>query len=84
MELRPLVELKGTEFHHAVVLGAVSKVDAFVDSQAGYLAEVSIAVCTDGADAIRAESHSLRLTLVNLLESFLAFHCIIGFVSFLL
>ena len=74
MELGPLVELEGTEFHHAVVLGAVGKVDAFVDGQARNLAQVRVAVCTDGADTIGAESHSLRLTLVNLLESFLAFH----------
>lgn len=48
--------------------------DALVDGEAGNLAEVGIAVSTKRADTVGTEGKSLRLALIYLLESFLAFH----------
>ena len=78
VELSPLVELEGTKLHNAIELWAVGDVDAFVDGKAGYLAQVGIAVCTDGTDTIGAESQRFRLTLVNLMEFLLAFHGVLS------
>ena len=78
VELGPLVELERAKLYHTIMLGAVGNVDAFVDGQTGYLAQVGIAVCTDGTDTIGAESQRFRLTLVNLMELFLALHGVLS------
>ena len=53
---------------------AVGDVYALVDGEAGYLAEVGVAVCADGADAVGAEGDGFGLAFVFLKEFFLAFH----------
>ena len=37
MPLRPLVELEGLNFNHAVLLGVISYMDTLVDGKAGIL-----------------------------------------------
>ena len=56
------------------MLGAVGDVYALVDGEAGYLAEVGVAVCADGADAVGAEGDGFWFAFVFLKEFFLAFH----------
>lgn len=55
--LGTLVKLERAELDDAVVLGLVGEMDAAVDGQAGYLAELVVAVGSYGAHAVRAEGH---------------------------
>jgi hypothetical protein len=82
MELGPFVELERAKFHYAIMLGTVGEMDAFVDCQPCDFPQVSIAMGSDGAYSIGAESKGFRFALVDLLESFLAFHDTIDFVCF--
>ena len=52
------------------MLGAVGDVYALVDGEAGYLAEVGVAVCADGADAVGAEGDGFGFAFVFLKEFF--------------
>ena len=78
VELGAFVELQGAKLHHAVVLGTIGDVDAFVDGQTGNLAQIGIAVRPDGAYAVGAEGKSLRVALIDILESFLALHGVLN------
>ena len=74
MPLRPLLELEGGHLDHAVLLGGIGDMDAFVDGQACYLAQVVVGMCPDGADAVGAEGYPFGTPAVYLKETGFARH----------
>lgn len=66
--LGALVKLERAELDDAVVFGFVSKVDAAVDGQAGYLAQLVVAVGAYGAHTVGAEGHAFGILMVEFKE----------------
>ena len=66
--LGTLVKLERAELDDAVVLGLVGEMDAAVDGQAGYLAQLVVAVGADGAYAVRTEGHAFGILMVEFKE----------------
>ena len=68
MPLGTLGELQGSHLHDAVLLGGIGDMDAFVNGQTRYLAEVVVGMSADGANPVRAEGYSFGVTAVNLIK----------------
>ena len=62
--LGALGELEGDQLDHAVLLGGIGDVDAFVDGKAGDLPEVMVGVGPDRADPVRAERRAFGVAVV--------------------
>ena len=74
MPLGTLGELQRGHLHDAILLGGISDMDAFVNGETGYLAEVVVGVSADGANPVRAEGCSFWVTAVNLIKLLFAVH----------
>ena len=68
MPLGSLRELQRGHLHHAIMLGSIGEMNAFVYRQTSNLSEVVVGMGSDGANTVRAEGCSFCITTIDLMK----------------
>ena len=68
MPLGSLRELQRGHLHHAVMLGSIGEMNAFVYRQTGNLTEVMVGMGSYRANAVGAEGCSFCITTIDLMK----------------
>ena len=74
MPLGTLGKLQGAKLHHAIGLGTVCDIYAFVNGKTGHLTQLVVRMGADGANPIGAKGHPLGLLMVDRFKFLDTFH----------